>query len=67
MVFTNPGHALTFERMHSACWAMAFDDRKCSLKMNSVFASAESANKRCDELHGKMVLLAYFGSPPNHS
>jgi hypothetical protein len=47
-------------------WAMSFDDPNVLGQINSVFVTAESANKRYDEPHGKKVLYAYFGSPANH-
>ena len=47
-------------------WAMTFDDAKVLTQINSVFVTAESANKHYDEPHGKKVLYAYFGSQPNH-
>jgi hypothetical protein len=47
-------------------WAMTFDDPNVLAQINSVFVTAESANKHYDEPHGKKVLYAYFGSPPNH-
>ncbi len=47
-------------------WAMTFDDPKVLGQINSVFVTAESANKHYDEPHGKKVLYAYFGSPANH-
>jgi hypothetical protein len=47
-------------------WAMTFDDPSILGQINSVFVTAESANKRYDEPHGKKVLYAYFGSPANH-
>ncbi len=47
-------------------WAMTFDDPKVLAQINSVFVTAESANKHYDEPHGKRVLYAYFGSQPNH-
>jgi len=47
-------------------WAMTFDDSKVLGQINSVFVTAESPNKHYDEPHGKKVLYAYFGSPPNH-
>ena len=47
-------------------WAMTFDDPKVLAQINSVFVTAEAANKHYDEPHGKKVLYAYFGSPPNH-
>jgi hypothetical protein len=47
-------------------WAMTFDDPNVLGQINSVFVTAESASKHYDEPHGKKVLYAYFGSPPNH-
>jgi hypothetical protein len=47
-------------------WAMTFDDPRVLAQINSVFVTAESANKHHDEPHGKKVLYAYFGSQPNH-
>jgi hypothetical protein len=47
-------------------WAMTFDDPNVLAQINSVFVTAESATKHYDEPHGKKVLYAYFGSPPNH-
>lgn len=47
-------------------WAMTFDDPNVLAQINSVFVTAESANKQYEEPHGKKVLYAYFGSPPNH-
>jgi len=47
-------------------WAMTFDDPKVLSQINSVFVTAESASKRYDSPHGKKVLYAFFGSPPNH-
>jgi hypothetical protein len=47
-------------------WAMTFDDPTVLSQINSVFVTAESANKRYDEPHGKKVLYAYFGSQANH-
>ncbi len=47
-------------------WAMTFDDPKVLGQINSVFVTAESANKHYDEPHGKKVLYAYFGSTANH-
>jgi hypothetical protein len=49
-----------------ARWAMTFDDPNVLSQINSVFVTAESANKHYDEPHGKKVLFAYFGSAPNH-
>jgi hypothetical protein len=47
-------------------WAMTFDDPNTLAQINSVFVTAESANRQYDEPHGKKVLYAYFGSPANH-
>jgi hypothetical protein len=47
-------------------WAMTFDDPSVLAQINSVFVTAESANKHYDEPHGKKVLYAYFGNQPNH-
>jgi len=47
-------------------WAMTFDDPKVLSQINSVFVTAESASNRYDSPHGKKVLYAFFGSPPNH-
>jgi predicted nucleic acid-binding Zn-ribbon protein len=47
-------------------WAMTFDDPKVLAQINSVFVTAEPGNKSYDEPHGKRVLFAYFGNPPNH-
>lgn len=47
-------------------WAATFDDPRVLAQINSVFVTAESANKHYDEPHGKKVLYAYFGSQPNH-
>jgi hypothetical protein len=47
-------------------WAMTFDDPNTLAQINSVFVTAESANKHYDEPRGKKVLYAYFGSPANH-
>lgn len=47
-------------------WAMTFDDSKVLAQINSVFVTAESANKHYDTPHGKKVLYAYFGGQPNH-
>jgi uncharacterized coiled-coil protein SlyX len=47
-------------------WAMTFDDPKVLSQINSVFVTAESGNKQLDAPHGKKVLYAYFGGPPNH-
>lgn len=47
-------------------WAMSFDDPNVLAQINSVFVTAELASRHADEPHGKRVLYAYFGSPPNH-
>jgi hypothetical protein len=47
-------------------WAMTFDDPQVLAQINSVFVTAEPANKQSDEPHGKKILYAYFGSAPNH-
>jgi hypothetical protein len=47
-------------------WKMTFDDPSVLSQINSVFVTAESANKNYAEPHGKKVLFAYFGSQPNH-
>jgi hypothetical protein len=47
-------------------WAMTFDDPSVLAQINSVFVTAESANRSYDAPHGKKVLYAYFGSQPNH-
>jgi hypothetical protein len=47
-------------------WAMTFDDPQVLAQINSVFVTAEPANKQYDEPHGKKILYAYFGSAPNH-
>ena len=62
-------HSLGILRKDDAAqsrWAMTFDDPKVLAQINSVFVTAESANKHYDEPHGKKVLYAYFGSQPNH-
>jgi hypothetical protein len=47
-------------------WAMTFDDSKVLSQINSVFVTAEAANKHYDTPHGKKVLYTYFGGQPNH-
>jgi hypothetical protein len=47
-------------------WAMTFDDPQVLSQINSVFVTAEPANKHSDEPRGKKILYAYFGSAPNH-
>jgi hypothetical protein len=48
------------------CWTLSFDDPKVLTQINSVFVTAEVANRRGDQPRGKKVLYAYFGSKPNH-
>jgi hypothetical protein len=47
-------------------WVMTFDDPAVLAQINSVFVTAESANKTSDSPRGKKVLYAYLGSSPNH-
>lgn len=47
-------------------WAMSFDDPNVLAQINSVFVTAESANKGYDKPHGKKLLYAYFGGSANH-
>ncbi len=47
-------------------WTLRFDDPKVLAQINSVFVTVETANKQFNEPHGKKVLYAFFGSPPNH-
>ena len=47
-------------------WAMTFDDPRVLVKINSVFVTTEVASKQYNEPHGKKVLYAYWGNPPNH-
>jgi hypothetical protein len=47
-------------------WSLRFDDPKVLAQINSVFVTVEPANKHYDEPHGRKVLYAFFGSPPNH-
>jgi len=47
-------------------WALTFDDPKILAQINAVFVTAESASKHYAGPHGKRILYAYFGSPPNH-
>jgi hypothetical protein len=47
-------------------WTLRFDDPKVLAQINSVFVTVETANKHFNEPHGKKVLYAFFGSPPNH-
>jgi hypothetical protein len=47
-------------------WTMTFEDPSVLAEINSVFVTAESANRRDLLPHGKRVLYAYLGNPPNH-
>jgi hypothetical protein len=47
-------------------WTMTFDDPSVLAQINSVFVTAESAGRRDMLPHGKKVLYAYLGNPPNH-
>jgi len=47
-------------------WTMTFDDPSVLAEINSVFVTAESASRRDLMPHGKKVLYAYLGNPPNH-
>jgi hypothetical protein len=47
-------------------WTMTFDDPAVLAQINSVFVTAESASRRDLVPHGKRVLYAYIGNPPNH-
>jgi hypothetical protein len=47
-------------------WTMTFDDAAVLAKINSVFVTAESAGRRDIVPHGKRILYAYIGNPPNH-
>jgi hypothetical protein len=47
-------------------WTMTFDDPSVLAEINSVFVTAESASRRDLTPHGKRVLYAYLGNPPNH-
>ncbi len=47
-------------------WTLRFDDPKVLAQINSVFVTVETSNKHFNEPHGKKVLYAFFGSPPNH-
>jgi len=47
-------------------WALTFDDPKVLSKINSVYVTAESANKQSDAPRGPRVLYAYLGAQPNH-
>ena len=47
-------------------WAMTFDDPAVLAEINSVFVTAEPADRRTDAPRGKKVLYAFFGNKPNH-
>jgi hypothetical protein len=50
-----------------ARWKLTFDDASVLGQINSVFVTAEAANKNAGEPRGRKILYAYFGNPPNHS
>ena len=54
------------ENVKEGLWTLTFDDPSVLAKINSVFVTVESANRRDGMPHGKKVLYAYFGNPPNH-
>lgn len=54
------------DNVKEGLWTLTFDDPSVLAKINSVFVTVESANRRDGVPHGKKVLYAYFGSPPNH-
>ncbi len=54
------------ENVKEGLWTLTFDDPSVLAKINSVFVTVESANRRDGVPHGKKVLYAYFGNPPNH-
>jgi len=54
------------EDVRQGLWTMTFDDSSVLAQINSVFVTAESANRRDLVPHGKKVLYAYLGNPPNH-
>jgi len=54
------------ENVKEGLWTLTFDDPSVLAKINTVFVTVESANRRDGVPHGKKVLYAYFGSPPNH-
>ena len=54
------------EDLRQGLWTMTFDDSSVLAQINSVFVTAESANRRDLVPHGKKVLYAYLGNPPNH-
>jgi hypothetical protein len=45
---------------------VTFNNPNVLAQINSVFVTAEAANKQLDSPKGKKVLYAYFGSPANH-
>lgn len=47
-------------------WALSFDDPGILAKIDSVFVTAEASTKGYRQPHGKKILFAYFGNPPNH-
>jgi hypothetical protein len=49
-----------------ARWKLTFDDVNVLAQINSVFVTAEAADKNSDAPQGKRILYAYFGNPPNH-
>jgi hypothetical protein len=54
------------ENVKEGLWTLTFDDPSVLAKINSIFVTVESANRRDTMPHGKKVLYAYFGNPPNH-
>jgi hypothetical protein len=54
------------EDARQGLWTMTFDDSSVLAEINSVFVTAESAGRRDLIPHGKRVLYAYLGNPPNH-
>ncbi len=54
------------EDAHQGVWTMTFDDPSVLAQINSVFVTAESAGRKDLAPHGKKVLYAYLGNPPNH-
>ncbi len=54
------------EDARQGLWTMTFDDPSVLAEINSVFVTAESASRRDLLPHGKKVLYAYLGNPPNH-
>jgi hypothetical protein len=51
---------------HDRRWALSCNDPAILAKINSVYVTAESADRENDAPHGPRVLYAYFGAPPNH-